>query len=87
MWVEESEAESEVSGAGPSGPATLREDDKQTELLMGLKESFDCTNELLVFRPGQYHIGSQDHGKVLGNGNSHFTMSPWKQLNTGSALS
>src|SRR5882724_9121265 len=46
--VEESEAESEVSGAGPSGPSTLREDDKQTELLLGLKESFGCTNELLV---------------------------------------
>ena len=48
MWVEESEAESEVSGVGPSGPSTLREDDKQTELLLGLKESFDRTNELLV---------------------------------------
>ena len=46
--VEESEAESEVSGAGPSGPSTLREEDKQTELLMGFKESFDHTNELLV---------------------------------------
>ena len=47
-WIEESEAESEVSGVGPSGPSSLREEDKQTELLMGLKESFDHTNELLV---------------------------------------
>ena len=43
MRVEESEVESEVSGVGPSGPSTLREEDKQTELLLGLKESFDCT--------------------------------------------
>ena len=49
MWVEESEAESEVSGVGPSGVSALREEqDEQTELLMGLKDSFDCTNELLV---------------------------------------
>jgi len=46
--IEESEAETEVSGAGPSGPSTLRKEDKQTELLLGLKESFDHTNELLV---------------------------------------
>ena len=37
-----------MSGVCPSGPSTLREDDKQTELLLGLKESFDRTNELLV---------------------------------------
>jgi len=42
-----------VNGAGPSGPSTLREDDKQTELLLGLKESFDCTNELLVELKGE----------------------------------
>jgi len=48
VQVEDSEAETEVSGAGPSGPSTLREEDKQIELLMGLKESFDWTNELLV---------------------------------------
>jgi len=47
-WVEELEAESEVNGRVLVGPSTLREDDKQTELLLGLKESFDCTNELLV---------------------------------------
>ena len=46
-WIEESEVESEVSGAGPSGPSTLREDDKQTELLLGLKESFDRMNALM----------------------------------------
>ena len=48
VQVEESEVESEVSGAGPSGPSTLREEEKQTELLMGLKESLDHNNELLV---------------------------------------
>ena len=37
-----------MSGVGPSWPSTLREEDKQTELLMGLKESFEWTNELLV---------------------------------------
>src|SRR5882724_1691024 len=46
--VEESEAETEVSGVGPNGPSTLREEDKQTELLMGFKEGFDWNNELLV---------------------------------------
>ena len=46
--VEESEVETEVSGWGPSGPSTLREEDKQTKLLLGLKESFDHPNELLV---------------------------------------
>ena len=48
MWVEESEAETEGSGAGPSGPSNLREDDRQQELLMGMKETLDHTNELLV---------------------------------------
>ena len=47
-WVEESEAETEGSGVGPSGPSTLREDDWQQELLMGMKESLDRTNYLLV---------------------------------------
>ena len=46
--IEELEAETEVSGAGPSGASTLREEDKQTELLMGLKESLDFNNELLA---------------------------------------
>ena len=47
--VEDSEAESVVSGVGPSAVAALREEqDRQTELLMGLKEGFDRTNELLV---------------------------------------
>ena len=46
-WVEESEAEMEVSGVGPSGPSTLREEDKQTELLMELKESSDRRNALM----------------------------------------
>ena len=48
-WVEDSEVESVASGVGPSAVAALREEqDKQTELLMGLKEGFDHTNELLV---------------------------------------
>ena len=48
-WVEYLEPESVASGVGPSAVAALRdEQDKQTELLMGLTEGFDCTNELLV---------------------------------------
>src|SRR5882672_5601530 len=48
-WVEDLEPESVASGVGPSVVATLRdEQDRQTELLMGLKEGYDCTNELLV---------------------------------------
>ena len=47
--VEESEPESVGSGVGPSGIAALREEqDRQSKLLIGLKEGFDCTNELLV---------------------------------------
>src|SRR5467141_2881944 len=49
VQVEESEAESEVSGVGPSGVFALREEqDKQTKLLVGLRDIFDHTNELLV---------------------------------------
>src|SRR5882672_6336425 len=48
-WVEDSEVELVASGVGPSAVAALREEqDKKTELLMGLKEGFDRTNELLV---------------------------------------
>ena len=46
--VEESEAETEGSGAGQSGPSNLRGDDRQQELLMGMKETLDHTNDLLV---------------------------------------
>ena len=47
--MEDSEPESVASGVGPSAVATLRdEQDRQTELLMGLKEGYDRTNELLV---------------------------------------
>src|SRR5882724_8907641 len=46
--VEELEAETEGSGAGPSGPSVLREGDHQQELLLGMKETLDRTNDLLV---------------------------------------
>jgi len=48
VWVEESEAETERSGAGPSGPSNLRGYYQQQELLMGMKETLDHTNDLLV---------------------------------------